>query len=420
MTAQLRRATAAELPSLLHDPLDPETVEQARIIVDNVRARGEEALREYAEKFDGLEPGAPLLIGSAELKQVFHSLSDDDQNLLLRTAERINVFAKAQRGAVNEMEMDIPGGRAGHTIAPVYTAGCYAPGGGFPLPSSVLMTAVTARAAGVRTVVVASPKPEPITLGAAFAAGADCLLSVGGAHAIAALAFGVGPVPKCDVVVGPGNKWVTAAKHLVSSQAGIDMLAGPSELTILADSTAEPDVVAADLLAQAEHGFDSIPILVTTDEALIEKTNAEIAKQIETLPTRETAQASISKGFAILARDWDQAIGLVDRIAPEHLELMCEDAGEVAKVLSHYGGLFIGANSAEVLGDYGAGPNHTLPTGGTARFTGGLSVMHFLRIRTWMRLDNLDEAREILFDARDLARHEKLEAHARSAEKRIR
>ncbi|HUT78662.1 MAG TPA: histidinol dehydrogenase, partial [Polyangia bacterium] len=303
--------------------------------------------------------------------------------------------------------------------APVERAGCYAPGGRFPLPSSVLMTAVTARAAGVREVWVASPRPAPATLAAAAVAGVDGLLRVGGAQAVAALAFGAGPAPSCDVIVGPGNRFVTAAKQLVAGRVGIDLLAGPSELVVLADGTADPAVVAADLLAQAEHDPDAAPVLISTSGPLIDAVEREIASQLESLPTRDTAERAVrGNGFAVLAADLDEGITLCDRIAPEHLEVLCAKASSVAARAVHFGGLFIGAGAAEVLGDYGAGPNHTLPTGGTARFTGGLSVHHFLRVRTWLRVDDPAAARGLVDDAVALARIEGLEAHARSAARR--
>jgi phosphoribosyl-ATP pyrophosphohydrolase/phosphoribosyl-AMP cyclohydrolase/histidinol dehydrogenase len=419
MTAQLRVVTAGDLPGLLSEPVDAETLAKAGEIVRDVRERGEDALLEYCQKFGDIPAGTGLVFERDQLEAAFEELPEQDQELLKRTAARIRTFAKAQRGALSEMTMEIPGGQAGHEVSPVESAGCYAPGGAFPLPSSVLMTAVTARAAGVERVVVASPKAARITLAAAHAAEADMLIQAGGAHAIAAMAYGAGPVPACDVIVGPGSKWVTAAKQLVCGQVGIDMLAGPSELVVLADNNADPKVIAADLLAQAEHGYDSLPVLVTTSEEIIARTNAELERQLETLPTRDTAAASVAKGYAVLAADLNEAVAVIDRIAPEHLELLLEDAPAVAGKLKHYGALFVGAGSAEVLGDYGAGPNHTLPTGGTARFTGGLSVFDFLRIRTWMRIDSLADARELVEDARDLARHEALEGHARSAEQRL-
>jgi len=281
------------------------------------------------------------------------------------------------------------------------------------------MTAVTARASGVSEVWAASPRPTPVTLAAASVAGADALLALGGAHAVAALAYGISPAPACDVIVGPGNRWVTAAKQLVTGRVGIDLLAGPSELTILADDSAAAEMVAADLLAQAEHDPDAVPVLVTTSSGLADRVETELARQLVDLPTRDTAAAALGNGFAVVADDPEAALELADRLAPEHLQLLGPLMEALAARARHYGGLFVGRSSAEVFGDYGAGPNHTLPTGGGARFTGGLSVLHFLRIRTWMRLDTTDETAELARDAAALARLEGLEAHARAAEARI-
>jgi phosphoribosyl-ATP pyrophosphohydrolase/phosphoribosyl-AMP cyclohydrolase/histidinol dehydrogenase len=282
------------------------------------------------------------------------------------------------------------------------------------------MTAVTARAAGVETVWVASPRPAPVTLAAAWVAGADAVLAVGGAQAIAALAYGAGVVPRCDVVVGPGNRWVTAGKQLVAGQVGIDMLAGPSELVVLADASADARLVAADLLAQAEHDPDAVPALVTTDAALGERVAAEVQRQLAALPepNRATAAAACGNGFIAIAKDLDEAVAACDRLAPEHLEVMVAEPWAVAPRLMHHGALFVGAGAAEVLGDYGAGPNHVLPTGGTARHVGGLSVLTFLRVRTWLELTDADAARGLADDSAQLARLEGLEAHARAAEAR--
>jgi len=242
---------------------------------------------------------------------------------------------------------------------------------------------------------------------------------VGGAQAIAALAYGAGHVPACDVVVGPGNRWVVAAKQLVAGRVGIDMLAGPSEIVVLADATADPAVVAADLLAQAEHDVDALPILVSPDAGLVDRVDEELAAQIETLPTEPTASAALEKGFAVIVRDMEEAVNLCDQLAPEHLQLCVAGARKLAPRLRHYGALFIGAGSAEVLCDYGAGPNHVLPTGGTARSMGGLSVATFLRVRTWLEIDDPDAAATLAEDAAAFARFEGLEGHARSAEKRL-
>jgi phosphoribosyl-ATP pyrophosphohydrolase/phosphoribosyl-AMP cyclohydrolase/histidinol dehydrogenase len=412
--SSMRRIPARELSRHLVPAVSAETLERARPIVDAVRDGGDEALRALGEKFGDIAKNGTLIFSREMLAEAFHALPAPDQALLVRIGARIRRFAEAQRAAIQPLSIAVPGGRAGHVVAPVERAGCYAPGGRFPLPSSVLMTAITARAAGVASVWVASPRPAPITLAAAHVAGADALLAIGGAQAISALAFGTASVPRCDVIVGPGNRWVTAAKKLVAGEVRIDMLAGPSELVVLADAQADPSTLAADLLAQAEHDPDAVPFLVTTDAGLGDRVEAEISRQLETLPTAETARAALGNGGIVLARDLDEAISACDLLAPEHLEVMTATPAEVAPRLKHYGGLFIGRMAAEVLGDYGVGPNHVLPTGGTARHSGGLSVFDFLRIRTWLELDALPG--DLIDDCARLARHEGLEAHARAAE----
>ena len=413
----LRRLAPCELGPCRRDPVDAATLAGAARIVDDVRNRGEVALREHAERLGDRQAGEPLVIGHEALQEALAALPASDRDGLVRTADRIRTFARAQRESLQSLEIEVPGGRAGHSIAPVDRAGCYAPGGRFPLPSSVLMTAVTARAAGVGEVWVASPRPALITLAAAAVAGADALVAVGGAQAIAALAYGAGEIPPVDVIVGPGNRWVTAAKQLVVGRVGIDMLAGPSELVVLADDTADPAMVAADLLAQAEHDTDAMPALVTTDPTLPGKVDRELERQLLTLPTAAVASVSLRRGFAVVCRSLEEAFDVCDRIAPEHLEVLVRDVQEASERLRHYGALFLGPGSAEVLGDYGAGPNHVLPTGSSARFVGGLSVFHFLRIRTWLRLHG-PSAQGVVEDAVRLARLEGLEGHARSAERR--
>lgn len=246
------------------------------------------------------------------------------------------------------------------------------------------------------------------------------LLCVGGAHAIAAMAYGLGPtLEPVDLICGPGNKWVTAAKSIVSGFCGIDMLAGPSEVLVIADGGADPQVVASDLLAQAEHDVEARPILVTPDAAFIAAVNRELQAQLATLTTNSVAIPAVEKGFAVLVADLDEAVRVSDRIAPEHLEIQTADAQAIGMQCSNYGGLFIGAHAAEVLGDYGAGPNHVLPTAGTGKYTGGLSVHTFLRQRTWMRIDDLAAAQQQIEDSVELARLEGLEGHARAAERRL-
>lgn len=415
----LRLAAPSDLPTLRRSAIDRATLAAASVIVEDVRARGPAAVRFHAERLGDLAPSAAIVIERAELGRALDALDRDDRAVLERAASRIRAFAEAQRACLHELAMPVPGGHAGHAVAPVERAGCYAPGGRFPLPSSVLMTAITARAAGVQTVYVASPRPALATLAAAAIAGADALLAVGGAQAIAALAWGCDPLPPCDAVVGPGNRWVTAAKQLVAGHVSIDMLAGPSELLVLADDTADPRTVAADLLAQAEHDTDACAVLVSTSRDLIEQVEAELGSQLATLPTAPTARAALANGYAVLARDIDEAIALADRFAPEHLEVLTRDAEAVAKRCAHYGGIFVGPGAAEVVGDYGVGPNHTLPTGGAARSSAGLSVLHFLRTRTWLAMSDRAAATDLYRDTARLARIEGLEAHARAAEARM-
>lgn len=401
------------------EPVDPKVREQAMTIVEGVRNEKEEGLLKFAWKFGELPQGdRKFLVSKEEMKAAFDGLPKEQQGVLERTAKRIRSFAEAQRASVGPTEAPIAGGRAGQTVEPVRVAGCYAPGGRYPLPSSVLMTACTARAAGVPQVVVCSPRPTAVTMGAAHVAGADCLLRLGGAHAVAAMAYGVG-VTACDIIVGPGNQYVTAAKSIVSGVCGIDMLAGPSEVLVICDASADPAVVAADLLAQAEHDPQARPIIVTPDASVVETVNAALREQLAVLPTGDIARQAVKQGFAVVAPDMAAAVEISDRVAPEHLQIQTKNSQEVADMCKNFGGLFIGRMAAEVLGDYGAGPNHVLPTSCTAKYTGGLSVHTFLRLRTWMRIDDEDAAQEQVSDAVVLARLEGLEGHARAAEKRL-
>ena len=414
----LPRRTLLDLTRRYRDVVPRDAILVATAAIEAVRARGEAALREYAERFGDVRPGEPLMIDRDALARARDDLPSADRARLEGMAARIRAFAQAQRQALASVTISVPGGAAGHWIAPVERAGCYAPGGRYPLPSSLLMTAVVARAAGVREVWVASPNPPPVTLAAAAVAGADGLLCAGGAHAIAALAYGAGPMPPCDAVVGPGNRYVTAAKQLIAGRVAIDTLAGASELVVLADAAADPDGVAAELLAQAEHDPDARPTLVTTAVKLADRVDDALERRLADLPTAGVARRALANGGAMVVDNVDDAIAACNAIAPEHVLLDLRDADGVAPRLTHYGALFMGSNSSVVLGDYGAGPNHVLPTGGTARAAGGLSVYTFLRVRTWLRVDDNVAARPLLDDAAWCARVEGLEAHARAAERR--
>ena len=454
-TQVLNRVTTDNVSLEIKDPVDPTALGQAKAIIDellsaNGMSVGETQLLEVAKRL-GDVPGdaTSVLISKEECKAAFDSLSDQERTALVNIHGRVKVFAEMQRKSVVDMEMDIPGGKAGHTVsackgkqysfssnsdggnltltwyiivACIVAAGCYAPGGRYPLPSSVLMTAVTARAAGCDTVILASPRPAKITMAAAYISNVDMFLRVGGAQAIGTMAYGLPEknVPRCDVICGPGNKWVTAAKSLVNGKCGIDMLAGPSEVLVICDETANAKVVASDLIAQAEHDIVARAILLSTDNDMIEKVDKEVHAQIEALPepNRSTALEALKQSFAVKCDTMEQCVAISDDIAPEHLEIQTKNSEAVAASCGNYGGLFVGEYAAEVLGDYGAGPNHTLPTGGTGRYTGGLSVFNFLRIRTWMRVDDAKGSQGMVDDSIVMARLEGLEGHARAAEAR--
>ena len=410
----LRRLSAADLDRSREPLFDEATAARAAAIVAEVRAGGEAALRRWARELDGLGEGK-LFYSPDDCRLSLASLDPGARSLLERMAERIRTFALGQRSALSSFIMEIPGGMAGHEVLPVASAGCYAPGGLHPLPSSVLMTALVAKAAGVATVWVASPRPAPETLAAASIAGADGLLAAGGAQAIAALAFGAGPLSPSERIVGPGNRWVAAAKSLVAGEVPIESVAGPSELLIIADGSADPELIAADLLAQAEHDPEALPILAATEEATVAAVEEALGRLLATLPTAAVAIKALARGGALVDADLEALLAASDAFAPEHLELLVAGGDSHRPRIRNAGAVFVGAGAAEVIGDYGAGPNHVLPTGGSARATGGLSVFSFLRIRTWIRIDDARLARGLYDDARDLARIEGLEAHARAA-----
>ena len=414
---RLRRVPPGDVGRARQPAVPREIIPTVLEIIESVREGGEGALREYAERWDGLEAGGALVRTPGEMEAALDSVPGADREVLERTAGRIEHFARAQMEAVAPVSVAVEGGMAGDRVVPVRVAGCYAPGGRFPLPSSVLMTAVTARVAGVREVWLASPKPSRVVMAAGAVAGVDGLLGAGGAQAVAAMAYGVAAVPRCDVVVGPGNRWVTAAKLLLSGAVGIDLLAGPSELAVLSDADGDPALIAADLLAQAEHDPAALPVLITTSADLVGRVEHEMDRQLRGLPTAETAIAALRNGFAVVAPE-AEALSSCEALAPEHLQLHGSRADAWAQTLNRFGSLFVNESVAEVFGDYGAGPNHTLPTGGTARFTGGLSVLSFLRRPTWLHLEPGPGRDLVAKDAAALARMEGLEAHARAAEMR--
>ena len=422
----LQRLTPDLVRNEIKDPVDPQALDQAKAILHELRGTdgrvvGKNLLQVASRLGDLPSDATSYRVSAHECQTAFEGLSDRERLALTNIHGRVKAFAEMQRRSVTDMEMKIPGGTAGHTVSPCNVAGCYAPGGRYPLPSSVIMTAVTARAAGCRKVILASPRPAQITLAAAYIAGVDDFFCVGGAQAIAGLAYGIDDsVPKCDVICGPGNKWVTAAKSIVNGQCGIDMLAGPSEVLVICDDTANAEVVAADLIAQAEHDVVARAILLSTSAEMIDRVDEHVAHQIACLPepNRSTALEALKQSFAVKCDSLQECVRISDDIAPEHLEIQTRDSDAVARDCVNYGGLFVGSHAAEVLGDYGAGPNHTLPTGGTGRYTGGLSVFNFLRIRTWMKIDEPEQCQDMVDDTILMARLEGLEGHARAAETR--
>jgi len=395
---------------LLAGPAQSQTVDVSAIVAD-VRARGDVALAAYAQRF-GDPP--PRRIDAAEYERAFNAVDADLRSALLGASERVEAFARAQRGAFTDVVIPGDALEIGHRIMPIESAGIYVPAGRHPLPSSLLMGAIPARVAGVRRRVVCTPRVDDVMLAAAYVAQVTDVYEVGGAHAITALAYGTQTIPRVDLIVGPGNAYVTAAKRAVFGACGIDALAGPSEIAIVASGDAAPDLVAADLLAQAEHDDDARAVLLTDDRDFARRTGECVERRLETLATGRTARSSMDRNGGYALVEFDEIPALCNRLAPEHLSLHGARAQSLADAFHAYGTLFIGAGAAEVFGDYGSGPNHILPTNGSARFTSGLSVLTFLTFRTYERSNGKSD-RRIANDAAILASAEGLAAHRDAA-----
>ncbi len=359
-------------------------------IIDQVCTRGDEALKEYNLKFDQCSRDS-LRVSPEEIRDAYSQLDSQELDDMKTALGNIQAFAQAQRETLSELEdfSPMPGIHLGHRILPVRSCCCYVPGGSYPLYSTALMLAAPAKTAGVPRVTACSPvvkstgRIHPKTLAAMDLAGVDEIYAVGGAQAIAAFSYGTKQIAPVDLIVGPGNQYVTEAKRQCYGQVGIDFVAGPSEVLILADHTARADTAAADLLAQSEHDPNAKGILVTTDEALGLAVINAVEKQLETLETAPIARQSWNTyGEVLLAASVQEAVDLANELAPEHLELTVEHPDEILPYLCNYGSLFIGGHTAEVFGDYASGTNHTLPTLGAARYTGGVWVGTFLKTCT--------------------------------------
>ncbi len=325
----------------------------------------------------------------------------------------------AQLSGLKEIEVNINGNILGHKIIPIESAGCYIPGGNYPLPSSAIMTIVPAKTAGVKRVIAMSPKIQPVTIAAAFLSGADEIYRIGGVQAIAAMAYGSESIEKVNKITGPGNKFVTSAKKQVYGECGIDFLAGPSEVLIIADDSSNPDFVAADILAQCEHDKDARAFLICFSEEFAREVDKKAKEYLTTLPTKNIAEISYEKSFSVIIDSLEEAISLADRKAPEHLELCISNAQNVSNKFKNYGSLFIGSYSAEVFGDYVSGTNHTLPTNQVAKYSGGLSVFDYIKIQTY-QIINKSALAQTAQNASTLAKNEGLLAHKLASDVRLR
>jgi histidinol dehydrogenase len=376
----------------------------ARIVAD-VRKNGDKALRRYAEKFDALKSKQPLRFSDAELEQAWKEAPEEFKQALKVASGNIRQYCEWQKPQQWRNAI-APGINVGQVVRPLQSAGCYVPGGRYPLPSTMLMTVIPAQVAGVRDIRVVSPRPAPETLATAHFLGMREFYRIGGAQAIAALAYGTATVPKVDKIVGPGNLFVTAAKKLVAFDCGIDFLAGPTEVVILSER-GHPRFIAADLVAQAEHDPDTLAVFITSSDTLAEKVATEVKLAAA---KNEIAKDSLKENSAILLADsHEQALEFANRIAAEHITVNEEDLAHV----SNAGSIFIGDYSPQAAGDYASGPNHVLPTGGAARFRGGLGVQDFVKTISVQQLsrDGLDR---IASAAITLAEAEGLKAHAES------
>ena len=413
-----------ELEGLFENPMGLFT-EEIRNSVEEieglVKTRGDAALLELTEKFDGVSL-KNLKVSDEAMDEAFDKVSPEILGALKRAKENIETYHRRQLRE-SFFTREAKGGMLGQMISPLKRVGLYVPGGTAAYPSSVLMNAIPAHVAGVREIVMVVPTPDGVlnelVLAAAHLAGVDHIFTIGGAQAIAALAYGTETVPRVDKIVGPGNIYVATAKRAVFGQVGIDMIAGPSEILVISDGGTSPDWLAMDLFSQAEHDEDAQALLVSWDANHLDAVEASIERLLPTLEREEIVRQSLSRrGALIYCRDREEAVRLINRIAPEHLELSMADPEALLPEVRHAGAIFMGRYTAEALGDYCAGPNHVLPTSGTARFSSPLGVYDFQKRSSIINCSR-EGASELGRVASILARGESLTAHARSAEYRI-
>lgn len=403
---------------------DPQVAETVAMIIRRIREDGDEALIEFTNRFDRRKVGRvdELKIDAAQLQTALDSISPEQRNALEVAAERVQRYHQHQLQESWQITED-DGTVLGQKITAMDRVGLYVPGGKASYPSSVLMNAIPAKVAGVAEIVMVVPAPDGelnnMVLAAAAIAGVDEVWTIGGAQAVAALAYGTGAIKKVDKIVGPGNIFVATAKRAVFGQVAIDMIAGPSEILVVCDSQANPDWLAMDLFSQAEHDEQAQAILITTDQSMLDRVEASIQALLPTLSRTDIVQQSLSnRGALIKAKDKAEVLTLINRIAPEHLELSVVDPENYVDDIRHAGAIFMGSFTSESLGDYCAGPNHVLPTSGTARFSSPLGVYDFQK-RSSLIYCSEQGANTLGKVASVLARGESLEAHARSAEFRV-
>ena len=397
------------------------TVEE---IINTIRSKGDKALIDYSIKFDGVKAKtmADLMISQEELEKSFNDLSNKQKNAITIAAERVKAYHLKQNQKTWSYTED-DGTMLGQKITPLDRVGMYVPGGKAAYPSSVLMNAIPAKVAGVEELIMVVPalngKTNKLVLAAAYISGVDMVISVGGAQAIAALAYGTESVPKVDKIVGPGNIYVAAAKRAVFGQVGIDMIAGPSEILIICDGNTDPNWIAMDLFSQAEHDEDAQSILLCPDRVFIDKVEKSIDKLLPSMDRKNIIETALkNRGALIHTKDIDEAIAIANRIAPEHLELSVENPETLLDSIKHAGAIFMGKYTCEALGDYCAGPNHVLPTSGTARFSSPLGVYDFQKKSSLIMASN-ESANNLGKVAATLADGEGLQAHALSAMYRV-
>jgi histidinol dehydrogenase len=385
-------------------------------ILENVKQKGDEAVAEYNLLFDK-NPATQFELTKTQIKDAYAQVDLQTIRALKFAAKNIKKFAQVQLKQVKGFKTKTNFGVLEQKVIPLQRVGCYVPGGNYPLPSTALMTIIPAKVAGVREVIVCSPRITPVVVVAADLAGADKIFNVGGVQAIGAMSYGTKQVPRVDKIVGPGNKYVAEAKKIVFGEVGIDFIAGPSEVLIVADESANPELIAVDLLAQAEHDVNAKANLITTSGKIAEQVKKELEKQLAELDTRKIAQQAIKNSKIIVVKNISEAIELANSMAPEHLGLQLKNNSKILDKFYNYGSLFVGDSSAEALGDYCLGPNHTLPTSGAARYTGGLSVRDFVKIVTVQNVTKTNK--ELIQSAARLAEVEGLSAHKKAALKRL-